>query len=258
MFQHRGPGIVSTPCQDFQHAQHSAASIRNLPFFAPFSVGKPSPSQAAAQIGQVVSGPQSPCFEREGAPMSAAFPHIAAKAAAYQLFAFAEPDPEAWRALRAQGVDLDLVTNLAGPIVRTAVTFPSDSRFEYDSFGEIAFAMAVHGENAETVLDVVAWSARYPATFGTRFGTGILGRDSLMNPASYAGGPCCLFSSPLAWLQAGCAGAVVLDYQKAHMALLGAPGPLTTDTLDFAQRLVQTGVVPAAKLFVPSSWRNAG
>ncbi len=189
--------------------------------------------------------------------MSTAFPHLAATLAAHHLFAFAEPDPEAWQALKAQGVNLDLVTNLAGPIVRTPVTFLPDDRFKLDSFGEIAFALAVHAEDAETLIDLVAWSAREPATFGTLFGTGILGLDSLMNPASYVGHPCGLYSSPLAWLQASCAGAVVLDWQAAREALLDVPGPFTTDSLELAARLMDTGIVPAAKLMVPSAWRSA-
>ena len=189
--------------------------------------------------------------------MSTSFPHLQANLAAHRLFCLAEPDFELWHALRANGVNLDLVTNLAGPIVRTAVKFLSDGLYETYSFGEIALAMAVHDEDAETVIDLVAWSIRDLETFGTLFGASILGLDSLMNPASYANGPCCLYSSPLAWLQADCAGAVVLDHAKAMSALQAAPGSLTTDTLDLAELLMQTGTVPASRLLVPSSWRAA-
>ena len=189
--------------------------------------------------------------------MSTSSTHLRAKVAAYCLFASAAPDPEAWRALKANSVNLDLVTNLAGPMVRKVVKFLPDGLFNYDDFGETTFVMAVHDEDAETVIDLVAWSTRDPGTFGTRFGTSILGLDSLMNPASYANGPCCLYSNPLAWLQADCAGAVVLDYFKAKAALQAAPGPLTADTIEFAEYLVRTGTVPASKLFVPAKWRVA-
>jgi hypothetical protein len=189
--------------------------------------------------------------------MSRSLLHLAATLTAHRLFAFADPDPEAWQALKAQGVNLDLVTNLAGPIVRTAVTFLPNDRFKLDSFGEIAFALAVHAEDAETLIDLVAWSAREPATFGTLFGTGILGLDSLMNPASYVDHPCCLYSSPLAWLQADCAGAVVLDSRAARKVLSDAPGPLTTDNLELAKSLMGAGIVSASKLMVPSAWRSA-
>jgi hypothetical protein len=92
--------------------------------------------------------------------VSSAFPHIAATETAYQLFASAEPDPEAWQALKAQGVNLDYVTNLVGPIVRTPASFSSDGRFAHDSFGKIAFALAVHADDAETVIDFVAYVDR--------------------------------------------------------------------------------------------------
>lgn len=185
------------------------------------------------------------------------FPRLAATLAAHRLFASAEPDPTGWAVLKANGVDLDTVTNLAGPIVRSLVTF-WDGRFEYDyAFGEIAFVIAVHGEDAETVVDLCAWSARDPATFGTMFGAGILGIDSLMNPASYIGRPCMLFGSPLAWLRANCAGAVVLDFNGVRAALGAAPGVLTTDSLELAESLVRSGIVPARKVVVPAAWGRA-
>ena len=183
--------------------------------------------------------------------------HLIATLAAQGLFSSADNDFELWNALKVNGVNLDLVTNIAGPIVRTVVTFLPDGLYENDSFGEIALAMAVHDEDAETVIDLVAWSTRDISTFGTLFGTSILGLDSLLNPASYSNGPCCLYSNPQAWLQADCAGSVVLDHTKAKATLLATPGPLTTDTLDLAEFLVHTGSIPASRLFVPSSWRAA-
>ena len=187
--------------------------------------------------------------------MSTSLPHLQATIEAYRLFSSAELDYELWQALKANGVNLDVVTNIAGPIVRTVVTFLPNGLYETDSFGEIAMAMAVHGEDAETVIDLVAWSTRDLTTFGTLFGASILGFDSLMNPASYTNGPCCLYSNPFAWLRADCAGAVVLDNAKAKASLNAVPGPLTADTLDLAEYLMRTGTIPARRLFVPSSWR---
>ena len=187
--------------------------------------------------------------------MSNSFPHLNATLAAHRLFALAGADPQAWGALKAIGVNLDLVTKLAGPMVRKLVQFLPDSLFDYDYFGETAFIMAVHNEDPNTVIDLLAWSPRDVATFGTLFGASILGLDHLVNPASYTNGPCCLYSNPLAWLRADCAGAVVLDPAKAKTALNLAPGPLTTDTLDLAEGLIWTGIIPARRLFVPSSWR---
>jgi hypothetical protein len=47
MVAHRGPGIVSTPVKEFQHANYNTFSIRNL--FATFPMGKPPSSQAFPQ-----------------------------------------------------------------------------------------------------------------------------------------------------------------------------------------------------------------
>ena len=181
--------------------------------------------------------------------------HLSAKMAAHRLFSEAEPDPVCWQVIRAAGVDLDHVTSLAGPIVRTMASITPEGRFEIDySFGEIIFAMAVHGEDAETVIDLVAWLPRYPEAFGTMFGAGVLGLDTLLNPASYVQGPCMLFESPLAWLQGRCAGAVVLDYRKAREALRRAPGPVTTETPEAADSLLRSGIIPGHKILVPATW----
>lgn len=187
--------------------------------------------------------------------MSTLFPHLKATIAAHCLFSSSNNDFELWATLKANGINLDLVTTLGGPIVRTVANFLPDGLYEPDSFGEIALAMAVHDEDAETVIDLVAWSARDPNRLGTLFCAGVLGLDSLFNPASYANGPCRLYSNPLDWLQAGCAGAVVLNHIKAKPALRLAPGPLTTNTLDLAELLIRTDTIPTSKLLVPSSWR---
>lgn len=185
------------------------------------------------------------------------FPHLAATLAAHRLFANAPNDFEAWAELQRQGVNLDVVTPFAGPIVRTAADFSEAGWFSFDPFGRGAFAMAVHAADAETVTDLVAWPVRDPAIFGVMFGAGILGIDRLLNPASYVNGPCMLYSTPLSWLQAGCEGAAVLDYEAARLPLHAAPGPLTADSLAFADSLSIHGITPYRKLVVPEEWRIA-
>jgi hypothetical protein len=184
--------------------------------------------------------------------------HIVAKLAAHRLFNAAGFDPDCWRAIRSAGVNLDHVTNIAGPIVRRLVSFPPGGGFEADPLGETAFVMAVHDEDAESVIDLVAWSARDPETFGTFSGAAVLGIDSLLNPASYASGPCMLCQTPLSWLKAGCQGAaVILDYEDAADAIRKAPGPLTADSPDYAKNLLASGIIPPRKLVVPAEWRAA-
>lgn len=183
--------------------------------------------------------------------------NLPAKLAAHHLFATAGPDPLGWAMLRHAGVDLDHVTNVNGPIVRSLVTF-QNGRFEFDdAYGEISFVNCVHGEDAETVIDLVAWAARDPEIFGSMFGAGVLGLDVLMNPASYVTAPCKLFHTPLAWLQAKCAGAAILELNAAKGDLQRALGPVTTESLDHAESLLRSGVVRVDKIHVPATWGRA-
>jgi hypothetical protein len=182
---------------------------------------------------------------------------VAAQLAAHRLFSEAEPDPASWQYLMATGIDLNHVTNMAGPIVRRAVSFTSWSGFEFDNLGHSAFVMAVHDEDAETVVDLLAWSAREPEEFGTLLGAPMLGVDQLLNPASFVDKPCMLFSTPLAWLKAGCSGAVILDLAAARTALGRALGPVTTETLEHADCLLRSGIVPGHRILVPSTWARA-
>ena len=185
--------------------------------------------------------------------------NVVAQLAAHRVFNAAGMDFDCWRAIRAAGVDLDHATNINGPIVRKLVSFTAWGGFEFDPLGETGFVTAVHGEDAATIVDLVAWSARDPELFGTYCGAGVLGLDSLLNPASYAGGnPCMLLETPLGWLKAGCQGvACVLDYRAARDALHNAPGPLTAETMDLAESLLRSGIIPARKLLLPAHWRAA-
>ena len=88
--------------------------------------------------------------------MSTLFPHLNASVAAHRLYSSAKNDFELWQTLKANGVNLDLVTKLAGPIVRSVVTFLPGGLYESDSFGEIALVMAVHDEDVSNFLDKVA------------------------------------------------------------------------------------------------------
>jgi hypothetical protein len=77
MVAHRGPGIVSTPLKEFQHANHNTFSIRNL--FASFPVGKPPSSQAFPKNHELANRPQLACLTYRGAHMSKRFKVTARK-----------------------------------------------------------------------------------------------------------------------------------------------------------------------------------
>ena len=139
-----------------------------------------------------------------------------ANVVAHRIFDFAGgPDRELINYLHHHGVDLDHCTNVAGPITRLPVVF-DDGLFAYDPFGEAAAVTGVHDENAERLIDLVAWSLKDPMVFAPFLDhAGLLGSDAILNPASFHEGPCPIWSTPLRWLQAGCGGAVVLNAELA-------------------------------------------
>jgi hypothetical protein len=70
------------------------------------------------------------------------------------------------------------------------------------------------GEDAETPIDLVAWTRERPDRILRCLGAArAIGIDQLFNPASYfAGRPLRVHRSALAWLAAGCDGVVPLDW----------------------------------------------
>ena len=178
--------------------------------------------------------------------------------AAAKLFEATELDlvGEAW--LREQGVDTALAWNLVGPICRHSCKFYTDGSFTYDTLGEQSYCLVLTEEDAETPIDVLAWSIREPEVFGTLLGqAAIAGADTIANPASYCSGPCPLWQTPLRWLQEGCQGGVVLDPENARPLLENAPGILLCESWDHANDLVKAGAVTKAKLVIPKLRRAA-
>lgn len=180
-------------------------------------------------------------------------PAYRAKMAAHMLYSATEADCLTVQWLNSYDIRLDAITNLVGPVCRHAVTFFAGGRFEYDPFGEQAFCIVLMGEDAETELDILAWSARDPETFGTLLGqAGLAGATAVTNPASYTGGKACpLWRAPLDWLRAGCEGACVLDLALARPVLARAPGLLLVEDFDHAQELHITGALQARQIVMP-------
>ncbi len=136
--------------------------------------------------------------------------------------------------------------------------FYDDGEIGFDELGEPAFAFVVTGENAETETDVVAFAVRNPEIFGTLLGQAALcGVAAITNPASFCGGPCPLWRTPLRWLQADCQGAVVLDPGRVYPVLAAAPGKFVCESWDHADGLVKAGAVPKFKIVIPRLARAA-
>jgi hypothetical protein len=142
--------------------------------------------------------------------------------------------------------------------VLRGVTFDLDSgRFAIAALGEKAFVQAVHGEDPEQIIDIVAWSAMRPCRFGTFLGNaGLLGSDAVLNPASFLRGePCPIWATPIAWLQSGLRGCVILNSALAAETIAQAPGKFQCEDEHHARWLVESHTISVEKLLVPR--RNA-
>ena len=150
--------------------------------------------------------------------MAASHRSLAALAAAAEFNSLSEPQLELARWLENRGVDLCHVLKIAGPIAEHPVTIFPGATFDFARPGaEDAVRAIVHiafGEDAETPIDLVAWTRERPDKILRCLGVAqAIGIDQLFNPASYfAGQPLRVYRSALAWLLSGCNGIVPLDY----------------------------------------------
>lgn len=143
------------------------------------------------------------------------FPHGMVLALEFNLRS--EPQLKLARWLESEGIDVPRVLNLVGPIVEhNIVVFPGEM-FDFSVPGsEDSVRAIVHlvvGEDAETPIDLVAWTRERPDKMFRCLGVAqAIGIDQLFNPASYfAGRPLPVHRSALAWLASGCNGVVPLD-----------------------------------------------
>jgi len=140
-----------------------------------------------------------------------------------------EPQLELAHWLVGQGVDLDHVLNVVGPIVEhDIIVFPGKT-FDFAQPGDPEARRAVVqvalDEDAKTPTDLIAWLREEPgAVFRCLGFAAAVGIDQLLNPASYfANRPLLVHRSPLAWLAAGCVGIVPLDYDALRQRLSWLP-----------------------------------
>jgi hypothetical protein len=178
---------------------------------------------------------------------------ILAKVAAGYLHQDDDSDPLVWHGLEYRDIDYSAVLDRTGPIVLRSVVFDVDTgRFAIDPLGEQAFVHAVHGENPNEIVDIVAWSASRPHLYGTYLGyAGLIGVGAVLDPASFSESPCPIWAMPLAWLQSGLKGCVVLNAALAAPILASAPGSFQCEDNDHARWLVESGAIPVEKLMVP-------
>jgi hypothetical protein len=169
----------------------------------------------------------------------------------------AEPSPEWSELIKANGIDLREAYARSGCIAVTRCEFFDGRRFDFAGpDGELSAVLLVLGEDAKTVIDLVAWPIADPYRFATALGhAALLGVDQVTNPASYFGGePLRLHRLPLAWLRAGCRGAVLLRHGLAAVSTLArAPGRLAGEDRIHARELAAMlrGSFPLDRIMAP-------
>lgn len=178
---------------------------------------------------------------------------IRSKVAAAYLYQNDDSDPVVWHGLEFRDVDYEAVLDRTGPIVRRSVVFDVElGRFAIDPLGEQAFVQAVHGDNPEEIVDILAWSAMRPHRYGTFFGyAGLLGADAVLSPASSNESPLPIWATPLAWLQTNLNGCVVLNATLAAPILARASGKFQCEDAEHAHWLVESGAIAVEQLLVP-------
>lgn len=128
-----------------------------------------------------------------------------------------EPQLNLAKWLKSEGVDVAHALNLVGPIVEHDIVVFPGAMFDFATPGSADSVRAIvhvaFGEDAETPIDLVAWTREQPDQIFRCLGVAqAIGIDQLSNPASYfAGRPLRVHRSALAWLAAGCEGVVPLD-----------------------------------------------
>jgi hypothetical protein len=137
---------------------------------------------------------------------------------------------------------LPTIADRFGPVVTTNIELADDGPSWGFSDRENGFPAAVmevreriDGPDPEAV-DLIAWRADDPFAFWLMFGNAsALGADNITDPGTYVwNAPLSLHRTPLAWLQGGCRGAVILYEHDIGRLLNRAPGNVACEDRDHA------------------------
>jgi hypothetical protein len=179
-----------------------------------------------------------------------------------ELFCRGEPSEEWLTYVRNNAIDVATVCRFAGILAVTHCIF-FGRRFDFIEPGEReaepAAVIEALGDDAKTVVDLVAWPIEAPGRFASLFGdVAMLGADRVDSPASYFGGAHLqLYRTPLAWLQAGCSGAVIVDPFGAEIVLGRALGPVAGEDVDHAREIQKLTRLPPQRVLAPLRRRAA-
>ena len=190
-------------------------------------------------------------------------PDLPLLAARAELISRAEPTLDWLDCIRNNAIDLPTVCRFAGLIAVTHCVFFNHHRFDFadpaEREAQPAAVIEALGDDGETVIDLLAWPIDAPSRFGSLFGdVSMLGAERVDNPASYyAGQHLQIYKTPLRWLQAGCAGAVIVDPHGARIALRRAVGPIAGEDIDHARAIQKLTRLPPQRVLAPLRRRTA-
>jgi hypothetical protein len=190
-------------------------------------------------------------------------PDLLLLAARAELNRRADPTLDWLDYVRNNAIDIETVARFAGLIAVTHCIFFDHRRFDFadpaEREAEPAAVIEALGDDGETVNDLVAWSIAAPGRFASLFGdVSMLGSDRVGNPASYFGSQHLqLYKNPLRWLQAGCAGAVIIDPYAARIMLRRAIGPIAGEDLNHARAIQKLTQLPPQRVLAPLRRRVA-
>jgi hypothetical protein len=165
--------------------------------------------------------------------------------------------------VRNNAIDLETVARFATLLAVTHCIFYNRRRFDFadpaEREAEASAVIEVLGDDGETVIDLVAWPLRAPGRFASLFGYVLmLGAARVADPATYFDGQHLqIFKTPLRWLQAGCAGAVIIDPHGARLKLRRATGPIAGEDLDHAKAIQKLTELPPQCILAPLRRRAA-
>ncbi len=153
---------------------------------------------------------------------------------------------------RRHSIELAAIEVRAGIPVLAALRYQPDRSFDLDG-GTLSIVIEARGENLDEVLDLVAWPLEKPAKFARLYGrAAVLGGAALIGDG-FDDGPLRVHRTPLAWLQSGCAGVVLLDPARGILVLRDAPGRIAAEDDAHAAELagLMVASLPLARIVVP-------
>jgi hypothetical protein len=149
-----------------------------------------------------------------------------AHALALEFNVRSEPQLELASWLTNRGVDVAHAWNVAGTVLEHDIMVFPMMMFDFAERGARGAVRAVvhvvHGEDAETPIDLVAWTRNRPDKVFRCLGSAhAIAIDQLINSTSYfVGRALHVHRTPLNWLAAGCNGLVPLDHRAVRDRLV--------------------------------------